>query len=403
MNRILKLVLAFILIASNFALTGEVEMKKQIDELKSALRGKKIGYITNPTGVDENLNQIADILVADNATSIVAFFAPEHGLRGDQQAGGHVTDYIDSVTGIPVHSLYGANNAPSDEQLKNMDVLLFDIQDVGVRFYTYIWTMTHCMEAAAKNGIKFVILDRPNPIGCERVEGAPNKKDNGLIGRLFPNTPFGVPVRYGMTIGEFASLVNGEWLNPKADLSVIKIPGYTRKTTFKETGYPWVLPSPNMPTIDTALVYPGMCVFEGTNLSEGRGTTKPFEMIGAPFVNGVELARILNGLELPGVRFRPAYFQPTFSKCKGESCGGIQVHVTDIETFDAIRTGLTVLKTVYAMYPEQVKITPWTTKLMGIPDLENRIKTESIDALLNESATDLYAFKKIREKYLLYK
>ena len=381
---------------------GLPPMQEQVQTLIEAVRGKRVGLLTNPTGVDDNLNQIADLLCADGATTIVAFFAPEHGLRGDHQAGGSVGDYTDPVTGIPVFSLYGSRRAPTDEQMKMLDVMVFDIQDVGVRFYTYIWTMTHCMEAAAKNNVKFIVFDRPNPIGCDRVEGAPNRQNEGLIGRYWEGQPFGVAVRYGMTSGELASLVNGEWMNPKVDLKVIKIPGYTRMTTFEETRRPWVLPSPNMPTIDTAVVYPGMCVFEGSNISEGRGTTKPFEMIGAPFIDGVALAKALNQAGLAGVRFRPAYITPTFSKYKNEMCGGVQVHVIDRNAFEPIRTGLTVLKTICAMYPDKATVTKWASRLMGIPNLENRIKTESVDALIKESAADLEAFKKIREKYLLY-
>jgi uncharacterized protein YbbC (DUF1343 family) len=301
-----------------------------------------------------------------------------------------------------VYSLYGTRTAPTDEQLAGLDVLVFDIQDVGVRFYTYVWTMTYAMEAAAKNAKKFIVFDRPNPIGGVKVEGAPNTQDCGLVGRLWPGQPFGVATRSGMTIGETAKLVNGEWMNPKVDLQVIVMPDYTRDLYFDGTGRPWVLPSPNMPTLDTALVYPGMCVFEGSNVSEGRGTTKPFEMIGAPFINGVELAKDLNALNLPGVRFRPAYFKPTFSNFSGEFCGGIQVHVMNRETFDPIRTGLIVLKTVYEKYPLDVTITEYASKLMGVPDLHNRIKTESVDSIIAGWQANLEAFKLLRQKYLLY-
>jgi uncharacterized protein YbbC (DUF1343 family) len=219
---------------------------------------------------------------------------------------------------------------------------------------------------------------------------------------MWPGQQLGVATRHGMTPGELASMVNGEWLDPKVELQVIPVPGYTREQYFDETGRPWVIPSPNMPTLDTALVYPGQCVFEGSNLSEGRGTTKPFEMIGAPYINGFDLAKKLNALELPGVRFRPVSFKPTFSDWKGELCSGIQVHVMDRETYAPIRTALYVLKTAYEMYPDDVKITTYASKLMGVENLHERIKTESVDSIIDGWQDDLEAFKKLRAKYLIY-
>ncbi len=382
--------------------SGSDPVQEQIQNLLSAVEGKRVGLLTNPTGVDNDLNLIADILFADTNSTLTAFFAPEHGLRGDRQAGGGVTDYIDPITGLPVYSVYGTRLAPTDEQLATLDVLVFDIQDVGARFYTYVWTMTHAMEAAAKNDKSFIVFDRPNPIGGHKVEGAPNTVDYGLVGRLWAGQPFGVATRHGMTVGEVANLVNGEWMSPKVDLEVILIPGYTRDMYFDDTERPWVLPSPNMPTLDTAMVYTGMCVFESANISEGRGTTKPFEMVGAPFINGVEVAADLNALGLPGVRFRPAYFKPTFADYSGQFCGGIQVHVKDRETFDPIRTGLIALKTMYEKYPEEVTISGYASTLMGVPDLHNRIKTESVDDIIAGWQANLDAFKTLREKYLLY-
>lgn len=406
-SRVLSILIPFIFVSFSFAKEAQVKksmdpVDEQVASLLKEVEGKRVGLLTNPTGVDNQLNQIADILFKDENSTLTAFFAPEHGIRGDQQAGGGVTDYIDPITGLPVYSVYSVRLAPTDTQLLDIDVLVFDIQDVGVRFYTYVWTMTHAMESAAKNGKEFIVFDRPNPIGGVKVEGAPNTLDYGLVGRLWPGKPFGVATRHGMTAGELASLVNTEWMDPKVVLKVIKIPGYTRDMYFEDTNRPWVIPSPNMPTIDTATVYPGMCVFEGANLSEGRGTTKPFEMIGAPFINGVELASELNAIGLPGVRFRPAYFKPSFDNYVGEFCGGIQAHVMDRETFDPIRTGLTILKTVYHKYPTEVTITSYASKLMGVPDLENRIKTESVDDIIQSWQANLTSFKQLREKYLLY-
>jgi uncharacterized protein YbbC (DUF1343 family) len=378
------------------------DIEQQVQDLLKEVRGKRVALVTNPTGVDGDMNLIADRLCEDTKTTIVAFFAPEHGLRADIQAGSKVTDYIDPVTSVPVYSIYGKKTAPTDEQLKGVDVLVFDIQDVGARFYTYDWTMTHAMEAAAKNKIKFVVFDRPNPIGADKVEGAPNTFDCGLIGRLWEGKPFGVATRHGLTVGELAMLVNGEWLEPKADLTVIRMPGYRRTMVFEETGRLWVTPSPNMPGIDTAVVYPGLCVFEGTNLSEGRGTTRPFENIGAPFINALELARDLNALNLPGVRFRPTSFVPTFSKFRDEPCAGVQVHVTDRGKFLPVRTGLTVLKTIVSKYPDQVKVTAFAAKLMGIPDLQTRIFSESVQEIEKGWQENLREYMKIRAKYLVY-
>jgi len=374
----------------------------QVEALLKAIKGKRVALLTNPTGVDGQLNLIADIINEAKDIELVAFFAPEHGLRGDLQAGGRVTHYIDPYTSVPVYSIYRTQRAPTKEQLENVDVLIFDIQCVGVRFYTFVWSMTYAMEAAAENGVKFIVFDRPNPVGAHKAEGAPNRKDLGLVGRLWPGHPLGVATRYGMTPGEVARLVNGEWMNPKAELQVIPIPGYTREQCFEDTGRPWVQPSPNMPTLDTAIVYPGMCVFEGSNLSEGRGTTKPFEQVGAPFINGVELAKKLNALGLSGVRFRPAFFIPSFADWKGEYCGGIAVHVMDREMFDPIRTALYTLKTAYEMYPDKVRITRYASTLMGVENLHERIKTESVDSIIAGWQKDLEAFKKLRQKYLIY-
>lgn len=376
--------------------------EQQVQELLKFVRGKHVALVTNPTGVDGKLTQIADRLTADHQTTIVAFFAPEHGLRGDRQAGADVADYVDPVTKVPVYSIYGKNKGPSDTQLAGVDTLIFDIQDVGVRFYTYMWTMTYAMESAARNKIPYVIFDRPNPIGGIKVDGAPSHADAGLVGRMWPGQKLGVATRHGLTPGEMATMVNTEWLNPKADLHVIKIPEWKRGLTFEQTGRPWVAPSPNMPSIDAAMVYPGTCVYEGTNLSEGRGTTKPFEFIGAPFVDANELAKNVNEAGLPGVRFRPVYFKPTFSKFANEQCGGVQIHVTDRETFEPVRAALQLLKTMKAMYPDKVNINAYASKLMGVDNLDQRLVKESVDDIAASWQKDLEAFKAIRQKYLLY-
>lgn len=375
---------------------------KQVQDLLEAVKGKRVALLTNPTGVDRHLNMMADVISDLPDTQVVAFFSAEHGLRGDIQAGKKIEHYQDPYTGVPVYSLYGSQKGPTDRQLADVDVLIFDFQDIGVRFYTYVWSMTYAMEAAARNDVKFIVFDRPNPIGAHRVAGAPIRNESGIVGRVWPGHPFGVATRHGMTPGEFAKMVNGEWLDPRVDLEVIPVPGYTREQYFDQTGRTWVLPSPNMPTLDTALVYPGMCVFEGTNVSEGRGTTKPFEMVGAPFINGVVLARELNALQLEGVRFRPVFFEPTFSKWKGRLCGGVQVHILDREAFEPIGAALHILKTIVDKYPDDVQLKPYASTLMGVPNLAERIRAESVESIIGSWQADLQAFMELRKKYLIY-
>lgn len=396
-------ILALLTMTATMTHAKDTGMNEQIAELRRLVRGKRVGMLTNPSGVGDDLRQTADILHEDADTTITAFFAPEHGLRGDQQAGVKISDYTDSVTGITVYSMYGAHKAPSDEQLSKIDVMVLDVQDVGVRFYTFSWSMTYALEACAKNGKPFIILDRPNPVGLAVVEGSPNRDDYGLIGRKWEAAPFGVATRHGLTLGELAQLVNGEWLTTKADLKVIPVPGLRRTTTWEETGRPWVIPSPNMPSLNTARLYPGTCIFEGTNLSEGRGTTLPFEQIGAPWIDGVALAQKMNAKKLPGVQFRAAWFTPTFSKHKDERCGGVQVHITDATKLQPIRTALELTQTIYQMYPDKMEITAWAGKLMGDPTLPEAIKTKPVDEIIAGWEPLLKQFKDVRAKYLIYK
>lgn len=384
------------------AAPSQPRIERQFQSLLQALEGKRVGFLTNPTSVDADYRHLADRLNEAPSVNLICFFAPEHGLRGEHQAGGGDADYTDPVTGLPVYSLYRTRTAPTDEQLETIDVLVFDIQDVGARFYTYVWTMTHAMEAAAKNGKQFVVFDRPNPIGLSKVEGAPITFNAGLIGRVWPGQPFGVATRHGLTAGELAQLVNTEWMDPKVDLTVIPVPEYSRNMSFEETGYPWVFPSPNMPTVDTAMVYTGMCVFEGASMSEGRGTTRPFELVGAPYIDATALADALNAKGLPGVRFRPAYFTPSFDNHSGEACGGIQVHVTDEEAFEPVRTGLHVLKMAKTMYPDQVSLTNSVSRLMGVENLQTRIVDEEVDDIIAGWQENMTAFLALREKHLIY-
>lgn len=388
---------------SGTPVVAALPFETQFAQLQEVLKGKRVGLLTNPTAVDGQYRLLADRLHADPEVTLVCFFAPEHGLRDDRQAGVKIDDYVDEATGLPVYSVYGARQAPEPEHLALLDTLVCDMQDVGARFYTRIWTMTRAMEATSGAGKECIVFDRPNPVGLGKMEGPPITFDAGLIGTVWPGARFGIPTRHGMTVGEVLTLVNEEWADPKAELTVIRVPGYARAMTFEETGYPWVMPSPNMPTLDTAMVYTGTCVFEGTNLSEGRGTTRPFELIGAPFIDAPAWAEKLNGAGLKGVRFRPAWFTPTFDDHEGERCAGVQVHVMDRESFEPVRTGLTMLKTVCDMYPDQVTVTPFATRLMGISGLHQRIRTESVDALVQSWQDDLKAFAELRRGHLLYR
>lgn len=395
-------ILAALLLGLTLPAGAAHPMEQQFEALVETLAGKRVGLLTNPSGVDGEYRHISSRLIEHPKVELVAFFAPEHGIHGDLQAGDPDEDAIDSRTGLPVYSLYGPRRHPTAAQLEEVDVVLFDMQSLGVRFYTRQWIMTWTMEACAEHGKSFIVLDRPNPLGLNRVEGAPISFDAGIIGRKWPDAAFGVPVRHGMTTGELAILVNEEWMEPKVDLTVIPVPGLTREMSFEETGYPWVPPSPNIPTVDSAIVYPGLCVLEASNASEGRGTTRPFELLGAPWVDGVELARELNAQGLPGCIFRPAWFRPSFSKHEGELCGGVQVHVTDREAFEPVRTGLVTLKVMLELYPEELRLRDYMERLMGVRDIHERILSEDPDAIIAGWQEDLAAFLSIRQRHLLY-
>jgi len=293
------------------------------------LKGRRLGLIANPTCVTADLMHGALALQDSKALRLTALFGPEHGLWADAQDLVEVEDGRDPRTGLPVFSLYGKTRVPTPEMLRGLDALVFDVQDVGSRYYTFIYTMLHAMDACARDGVRLVVLDRPNPIGAAVVDGNLLDPEFRSFVGLHP-----LPVRHGMTVGELALLFREE-LGFPVDLRVIPMKGYRREMSFEETGLPWVMPSPNMPTVDTAYVYPGGCLIEGTNLSEGRGTTRPFELVGAPWLDPWRLAQELAAEEIPGVLFRPTYFTPTFHKHAGRLCGGVQVHVTDRRRFPA--------------------------------------------------------------------
>lgn len=364
------------------------------------LKGKRVGLITNPTGINAERTSIVDLFDQSDDFELTALYGPEHGVRGDAQAGSTVSSYIDDVTGLPVYSLYGATKKPTAEMLHDVDVLVFDIQDVGTRFYTYIYTMAYAMEAAAENGIPFVVLDRPNPQGGLRVDGPVLDPDYSSFIGLYP-----IPLKHGMTVGELAQLFNTEY-QIQADLEVVKMKGWKRSMMYEDTGLPFVMPSPNMPTTDTVNVYPATGLFEGTNLSEGRGTTKPFQLIGAPYIKAHEYANELNGLDLPGVAFRAASFTPTFSKHAGKLTHGVEVYVTDPVRFESTRTGIAMIQTAHDMYPDDFEFlaNDFITKLTGNTYVKDMIlKGAPLEDILTKIEDERDAFLPIRKEYLLYK
>ncbi|PRS42840.1 DUF1343 domain-containing protein [Bacillus sp. RJGP41] len=396
-------------IVSSISVTAVKEKKKQkvspgievlLKEEKNVLSGKKVGLITNPTGIDSKLTSIVDLLHDDPDIHLTALFGPEHGVRGDAQAGASVEYYIDEKTGLPVYSLYGKTKKPTPEMLKDVEVLVFDIQDVGTRYYTYIYTMAYAMEAAKENDIPFIVLDRPNPQGGESVDGPVLEPEFSSFVGLYP-----IPLKHGMTVGELATLFNKEF-KIGADLKVIKMKGWKRDMDYDDTGLPFVLPSPNMPTVSTTFVYPATGLIEGTNVSEGRGTTKPFELIGAPYINGDELAGKLNALRLPGVKFRAASFTPTFSKHAGKLSHGVEIYITDREEFKAVPTGLHIIKTIQDLYPGDFEFLAANNfnLLIGNGWIMSRIKEGStVNEILKEYQVKQDAFKKVRKNHLLYK
>lgn len=312
--------------------------------------GRRVGLICNPSSVDGGFRHAADLFAAHPEIDLRAVFGPQHGIRGETQDNMIEWEgFVDPRTGIPAYSLYGRVRKPAPEMLADVDLLVFDVQDVGTRVYTFIYTMALAMEAARESGKSVMVLDRPNPITCNKIEGSLLEPGTESFVGMYP-----IPMRHGMTAGELARLFNSGF-GIGCDLTVVAMEGYGRGMWFDETGAPWVLPSPNMPTLETAVVYPGTVYVEGTKLSEGRGTTRPFELIGAPYADSYELAGLLNGFGLPGAYFRPHSFQPTFQKEAGRLCHGVQIHVTDREAFRPVITGIAVIKAFHDLYPGEFR------------------------------------------------
>jgi uncharacterized protein YbbC (DUF1343 family) len=395
-----------------------------LEEKLDLLRGRRVGLITNPTGVDQRLVSTVDRLRAAPGVTLAALYGPEHGVRGNAQAGEYVPFYHDAAYNLPVFSLYGQTEKPPADMLTNIDaymrqydtqhtgktvergmlhavdVMVFDLQDIGTRVYTYVATMAYALQAAAEAGIPFIVLDRPNPINGRALEGPilEYPQYSSFIG-LYP-----VPLRHGLTAGELARMFNACFLPKPADLMVVPMRGWRRGQWFDETGLPWVIPSPNMPTVDTATVYPGQVLLEGTNLSEGRGTTRPFEQFGAPWIDGHALTRALNGRALPGVAFREAWFTPTFSKFAGERCGGCQLHVGDRDAFQPVATTLALLEEIRTTYGTRLELhDDYFDKVMGTSTVRTAFNAGTPwSAIVAGWTRDLAAFAEERRPYLLY-
>ena len=373
------------------------------------LAGRRVGLLTNPSAVDRTLVSAYRRLTGAPQVDARALFGPEHGIAGAAAEGAHVGSGADPRTGLPVHSLYGKTLRPTSAMLDGLDVLVCDIQDIGVRFYTYTWTVSHVLEAAGEHGVAVLLLDRPNPLGGVRIEGPLLEGSQAsFVGR------FGVPVRHGMTLGELAGMINALWNPTPAELEIVPCDGWQRDMTWTETCLPWVPPSPNMPQLATLQHYPGSCLLEGTNLSEGRGTALPFEVVGAPWIDGEALVDALYGagLERMGAGFLSHTFKPSASKWRGRLCQGVQVHVTDTERWRAIPVWLGVIATVRALYPRQFKWktshfdrlagTTWMRRQIEQDVAANRSPDVTIATLDSEWHADCGAFDIQRQPYLLY-
>ncbi|MFF2571672.1 exo-beta-N-acetylmuramidase NamZ domain-containing protein [Streptomyces sp. NPDC058084] len=366
----------------------------------AALAGQRVGVVTNPTGITAEARHVVDVMHADERVDLMAVFGPEHGFRGTAQAGGSEGRYDDPATGLPVYDTYLKSGGPLADVFtaSGVDTVVFDIQDVGARFYTYIWTLYDCMAAAALAGKRFVVLDRPNPVSGRAALGP-------VLDRAFATFVGREPIAqaHGMTVAELARLFNGEFLERPVPLETVAVSGWRRRDFFDATGLPWVPPSPNMPTPDTALVYSGTCLFEGTNLSEGRGTTRPFELLGAEGIDG-RWAEAANALGLPGVRFREAYFAPTFSKFQGRTVGGVQLMVHDREVFDPVCTGIGLLVTARRTWSGFAwRADRWIDKLTGSTRVRTMIDAGApADEVAGAWEGDLAAFRAVRREYLMY-
>ncbi|WP_027630314.1 exo-beta-N-acetylmuramidase NamZ family protein [Ruminiclostridium cellobioparum] len=374
---------------------------EQTDKYNRLFKGKRIGLITSPSGVDNNFN--STISIFHKKYKLAALFSPEHGVRGDIEAGALVDTYLDPYTGVQVYSLYRKDSKRlTKEMLDLVDIVVYDIQDVGTRYFTFINTMLYALEDCANSGREFAVLDRINPLDGVTVEGNILKPEFKSFVGAYP-----LCMRYGLTIGEFAIMTNDQ-MNFNCKLHVIPCEGWDRKMLFPDTKRRWVMPTMGIPRFDTALLYPGTCLFEGTNMSEGRGTTCPFEIIGAPFIDGQKLADEMNRRKLPGVLFRPVHFKPTASKFNGEKCEGVQVHITDYSSVLSVDTGIELLFRIKDMYSEEFEFLPSykgsTRQFIDLLSGDDAIRNEKMDRerLLDSYRQESAGFARIKAQYHLY-
>jgi uncharacterized protein YbbC (DUF1343 family) len=383
-------------------------LERLLDERIDLLRGARVGLICNQASVDHGLRHVADLLYEREEVELTALFGPQHGIRGDVQDNMVETAHaVDRRTRVPIYSLYSETRVPTAEMLEDVDALVFDMQDVGCRIYTFIYTLANCMRAARKYGKRVIVCDRPNPISGEFVAGAVLEPEFASFVGQFP-----IATRHGMTVCELARMFN-EHFGIGCDLETVSMQGWERNFWLDETDAPWVLPSPNMPTLDSATVFPGTVHVEGTQLSEGRGTTRPFELVGAPYIEAGEYADALARIGFPGVYFRACGFQPTFQKHAGQTCGGVQIHVTDRDLFEPVIVGVATVKAAYDLYPEEFRwkeppyeyvydknpfdVIAGTDKLRGAIE-----KGDSIESIAASWSEGLEEFKKVRAPFLLY-
>lgn len=403
------LILALLSLSMKFSLAYsspkiKLGLEVLLTERLDLLKGKRVGLITNQTGVDSNLTSNISLFLKEPGINLVALFAPEHGIRGERLAGEYVESSVDEETKLQVYSLYGKTKKPTKDMLKGIDLLIFDMQDVGVRHYTYISTMALAMESAKENNIEFVVLDRPNPLGGINIEGPVlDPAFSSFIG-LYP-----IPNIYGMTIGELAQFINTEF-KISARLTVIPMKDWKRDMWFDQTGLMWVISSPNIPGVETLILYPCTGPIGDTYLSVGIGTTKPFHFVGAPYINPTRLMEELVKRRLKGVMFRPAYFIPRFSKFQNELCKGIEIFVTDRKAFKPIETALNILDVIYRLYPKEFN---WGDKSSGKYIFDLSMGTDKIRKYIESGMypqdivktweKDLGRFLEIRKRYLIYK
>jgi len=375
------------------------------------IRDRRVGVVCNQASITRDLQHITDVFLRAHQQGLIrleAWFGPQHGIWGHTQDNMiEWPGYVDERTGIPTHSLYGEHRKPTAAMLEGLETLVVDLQDVGARYYTFVWTAALCLEACGERGIEVVVLDRPNPISGHRVEGCLLQESYRSFVGLHP-----VPVRHGMTVGEIARYLHGRFY-PQCKLTVIQLQGWERRMYFEDTQLPWVMPSPNMPLVETAVVYPGLCLLEATNLSEGRGTTRPFEIFGAPWVDGWRFAETLNKTDLPGVYFRPIEFQPTFHKYAGQKCEGSFIHVIDRQTFEPFLTGIAIIREAIRCYPDhfQWRKPPYEYEyekmpfdiLVGNGWLRGALEAQhSLESLRDRWQEELKSFLPIREEVLMY-